>query len=437
MALVLVFIIIPYFVDQLDGFVNLVLQKDWPIAKAYKTPLLLFSIIYTFLFDRSRKYSLMLFIYLLLFAFSTILNIHDQYSDLGVISSDLGYNLKIFSLPILYFFFVVFYRQNPFPSFLFIRNVFLFLFYAFGAAILLSYMGFGLSFYGMTQEGESIGQQGYFSAGNEIGGFLILIASLFYYYAFRTKSVFYMFASFGITMAIGLLMGSKTAMITSFICFIGVFYLVKIYDRKTLVITRLDASLIITFAGMIFLTVLFINQILDFLHPTIRYFTYRYNLSGDMVRFLTSGRLDRAEAVLNNYFNNLSFMHMLFGQGYTYSKTFVIPNTHYTKAEMDFPDFLSICGLVGATLIYLFWLYLWIRVFREFRHRKNELATPLLLALGILIINSNISGHIIYSNIITPSLAYIAAFVIKAEKNTTSQHEVTNTLYHPNENPAA
>lgn len=416
LAVVLVFIIIPYFIDQIDGFVNLVLMKDWPIAKSYKTPILLYAISYTFLYDKTKKYSMMLLIFLVLFTASTMVNIHDQFPEFNVISTDLGYLLKIFSLPILYFFFVVFHEKNGFPSEIFVKKSNLFIFFAFVVAIVLSYFGFGLSFYGTTQQGESIGQQGYFIAGNEIGGFLILVSSLFYFYSIRTNSVVNMFLSFGLTVITGMIMGSKTAILGTAICFIGVFFMVKKYDKKILVLNKLDASLILTVAGMIFISIIFIDQILDFLNPSIRYFTYRYNLSGDPITFLTSGRFDRAEAVMNNYLNNLSVGHMLFGQGYTISKTLKIPNTKYGKAEMDFPDFLCIIGLLGAVLIYLFWIYIWSRIYIKYLRRKNELTIPLVVAMGILIINSNISGHILYSGVINPSLAYLAAFVLKGKK---------------------
>ena len=155
----------------------------------------------------------------------------------------------------------------------------------------------------MDQAGESIGNQGYFTAGNEISGFFILLANLFYFYALREKKALYMFGSLCITISIGLLMGSKTAMISTIICFIGIFILVKKYDKKTFVLTKLDSSLIFTFSIMIALSIVFINQIIDFMQPTIHYFTYRYKLSNDLVKFLTSGRLYRADAVLNNYSN--------------------------------------------------------------------------------------------------------------------------------------
>lgn len=412
-VVILVFIIIPYFIDQVDGFVNLVLNKGWPIAKLYKTPLLLYAIGYVFIYDKTKKYALALLLCLFLFVAATLVNVYDLYPEAGTLSSDLGYLLKIFAFPILYFYFSVFHTYNPFPDYAFIKKVFLFLFFAFSMAIIASYFGFGLSFYGETEDGESIGQQGYFSAGNEISGFLILLVSLFYFYAFRTVNVVYMFTSLGLVVGVCLLMGSKTAMLTSIICFFSVYALIKIYERKTLFINKLDASLIVTFTASIIIGIIFISQIAEIIQPITGRLVYRYRLSGDVVRFLTSGRLYRAEAVMNNYTENFSFAHMLFGQGYEYSKTLKIPNVRYSKAEMDFPDILCICGIVGVSMIYSFWIYIWTKIFLLFTRRKNQLSIPLLITLTILIINSNISGHIIYSSIINPSLAYLSVFVLK------------------------
>jgi len=409
----MVFIVIPYFIDQINGFVNLVLNRDLPISKAYKTPMLLFAIIYTFLFDKTRRYSIMLIILLLLMSASTVVNIYDQYPQFDDLASDLGYMLKIFSFPVLYFFFAVFHTRNPFPEEQFVRKIFLFLFGAFGVAILLSYMGFGIPFYGTTREGESIGQQGYFISGNEISGMYLLYASVFYYYVFKSESIINMFLGLAVGIGVGMLMGSKTAIGSSIICFFGIYFLLKMYRRKIGVINKVDASILVTFTGIMFLGVIFISQISEIIQPVIRHFTYRYNVSGDVVRFLTSGRLERAEGVLNNFINNYSFGHMLFGEGYTMSKTLQIANWRYSNSEMDIIDIMCIAGIFGVTIIYSFWTYIFLKIYQVFRNRSHELAVPLTIAFAILIINSVLSGHIIYSGVVTPNLAYLSVFILK------------------------
>ena len=56
-VVVMVFIIIPYFIDQIDGFINLVLMQKMPLSKLYKTPMLFYAIGYTLYYDRQKKYS--------------------------------------------------------------------------------------------------------------------------------------------------------------------------------------------------------------------------------------------------------------------------------------------------------------------------------------------------------------------------------------------
>lgn len=412
-VVVMVFIIIPYFIDQIDGFINLVLMQKMPLSKLYKTPMLLYAIGYTLYYDRQKKYSAVLLFILFLIVAGIVFNVLNLYLQFGDVTTDAGYMLKIFTLPILYFYFAVFHSRNPLPDHSFMKKLFLFLFFAFGLAILFSTFGFGIPFYGITEEGESIGQQGYFAAGNEISGMYLLFASIFYYYIFRSRSVIYMFIGFGLGVGVGVLMSSKTAIASAIICFLGNYFLVKNYDRKMLVINKVDASLIMTFVGLILLTILFINPIIDFTEPIIGHFRYRYRMSGDVIRFLTSGRLDRAEAVLANFSNNYSIPHMLFGKGYTFTNTLDIRNSRYAKAEMDFPDILSIAGVIGVLTIYAFWLYIWVHIYKKYRLRENELAIPCVMALAILIINSNISGHILYSGLINPPLAYLAVFILK------------------------
>lgn len=420
---VMVFIIIPYFIDQLDGFVNLVLMMKLPLSKMYKTPLLLYAIGYTLYFDRQKKYSAMIVMILLLIVIGMLLNTLNLYLKIGDISADAGYMLKIFSLPILYFYFATFHSRNPLPDDTFVKKVFLFLFGAFGVAIILSCFGFGIPFYGTTEEGEAIGQQGYFAAGNELSGMYLLFASVFYYYVFRSYSILYMFLGFGIGIGIGVLMSSKTAIGSALICFLGNYFLMKNYDRRMMVINKLDASLILVFTGVVLMVIVFINPILDYINPIIGHFRYRYRVSGDVIKFLTSGRLDRASAVLDNFANNYSIPHMLFGKGYTFTNTLDIRNSRYAKAEMDFPDILSIAGVLGVAMIYMFWFYIWYHIFKKYRIRENDLSIPCVMAVAILIINSNISGHIIYSGLINPPLAYLAIYILKRGRKKVSDEE--------------
>ena len=71
---------------------------------------------------------------------------------------------------------------------------------------------------------------------------------------------------------------------------------------------------------------------------------------------------------------------MLFGKGYTFTNTLDIRNSRYAKAEMDFPDILSIAGVIGVLTIYLFWLYIWVHIYKKYRLRENELAIPCVMA---------------------------------------------------------
>lgn len=414
----MIFIVIPYFLDQVNGFVNLVLNTDFPISKVYKTPILLYAIIYTLMYDRSRRYSFMLLIFLLVMMVSLIINANVFYLTAGDLSVDFGYQLKIFSLPIQYFFFVVFHKKNPFPDEAFVKKLFLFLFFAFSIAIFLSYFGLGIPFYGTTDEGESIGQRGYFISGNEISGMYLLFTSMFYFYVFRSQSIIYMFVGLGICMGVGMLIGSKTAIGSSLVCFLGNYVLQKKYYKKMLTISKLDAGLILTFTLFILVGIIFINQIFDVMQPIIGHFKYRYKTSGeDLLRFLTSGRLDRAVAVLDNYAYNFSFVHKLIGQGYSTTKLFHIPNWRYPNCEMDIIDIMCISGLIGMSMIYGFWSYVCLRVYLIYQNRKSELAIPVGLGLGILIINSIITGHVIYSGVVTPSMAYLTAYILSKKKD--------------------
>ena len=171
-------------------------------------------------------------------------NVLNLYLQFGDVTTDAGYMLKIFTLPILYFYFAVFHSRNPLPDHSFMKkyscSCFLLLVWRFCSPLL------GLEFHftvprkrGNRSASRDTLLQVMKSAG------CTCFCKHFYYYIFRSHSVIYMFIGFGLGVGVGVLMSSKTAIASAIICFLGNYFLVKNYDRKMLVVNKVDASLII------------------------------------------------------------------------------------------------------------------------------------------------------------------------------------------------
>ena len=407
-----IFIILPFFIDQIDGFIFEEFQQELPISKIYKTPLLLFSIGFVLIFSSERKYKIWLSVFMLFVLISQLVSTLYAQPTLDTLLTDFGHLLKIFAFPILYFFFMTYFRTIPLPSFNAIKKLYLFLFFSFSAAIIFSFFGFGIPFYGYTKEGESIGQQGYFISGNAISAFYLLISSIFYFIIIRSRHVLLLFAGGTLSIMIGLLMGSKTAILSSILCFIGVYVANKIYEKKTFTVNKSDTVFLISITGFIIFGIIFFERILDTINPIYRNYSYRYRMSDTFLDFITNGRVYRAAFEMNYFAMKLPLPQMLFGRGYSHYQSVNVPNTKFSSAEIDFIDILHIAGFVGVLLIYSFWFYLWYRVLKNFLSGKHEISISLLIALSVLILNSNLSGHIIHSALLNLNLAFLAAYAM-------------------------
>ncbi len=422
----LVFIILPFFIDQIDGFIFQEFNRDLPISKIYKTPLLLFAMAFVFIYSRDRPFRIWLSVFFLFLLISQAVNLYFVHLPLGPLLTDFGHILKIFTFPILYFFLMTYYRKRPLPTFLSIRKLYNFLFICFCIAIVLSYFGFGIPFYGYTKSGESIGQQGYFISGNAISAFFLLISCLFYYYIVRSHRFWLLFSGGALSIMIGLLMGSKTAILSSIICFVGVYVAVKYYERKILHMNRSDALFLVTVVGFVVGGVVFFDEILNTISPIYRNYSYRYRMSDTFLEFLTSGRVYRAEFELGYYAHRLPFLQMLFGRGYTDYHSVGVPNTKFSSSEIDFIDILHIAGFFGVILIYGFWIFMWYRVLKQFLSRKHPINIPLLVGLSVLLLNSNMSGHIIHSALLNLNLAFLCVFALQVNEKEKPSPAITN-----------
>ncbi|GEM_PF-2300966 len=407
------FIILPFLVDQINGFAFSELNISFSFSKLYKTPLIMLAFLYVVIFDNKGYFKIALLLLLLFIMISQFINFYVNKQDFDSLTQDFGYLLKIFTFPIVYCFMAVYYSHNPLPDFNIIRKLYIGLFLSFALAIFLSYFGFGIPFYGITKEGESIGHQGYFISGNEISAFYLFIVCIFYYLMVKTEKLKYIFSAGALSICIGLIMGSKTAIISAVVCFAGVYALYKVYFRKTSLITKADIIFLVSFVGFAIICFIFIDEILDAINPVYRTFLYRYRTSQSFMDFITSGRNIRAEFELNYFASSQPLIQMIFGKGYTLYKSINVPNTKHYSAEIDFIDVMNIAGAAGVVIIYAFWIVIWFRIYKMFIHRKSEYSIPLLISVTILFLNSNISGHIIYAALLSFNLGFLALIAKK------------------------
>lgn len=413
--------LLPIFVDQLNGFLVYELSFTLSISQIFKSFYLLAFLGIIILYDsKGEKRVFSLFYILLLFLPIVIVNSYtlSKYSDMH---GDIAFFSKLLMLPLTYFTFsITLEKRSDFHN-LYTNKLIVILFMTVFIAMLFSLAGYGRSNYGIAEGGITYGFRGYFIAGNEIGALYIMLYSLFLYYAMYVKrtSLFIIFSIVcgGIT---ALLMVTKTVLLAFILITFGLPIMLTIYERGNLLFSpsaymrKLYMSTVVLFTLSITVgSILFLERIM----ANMDRMTFNLNRAGNIVSFLLSGRDKRAGPVLDFYYNHYSPIEILFGSGWNHFQYAIEKNGDQLTAEMDLIDLLLSNGLIGVMTIYGFWIYMVIKIFKIMVKRETALSVPLFIASMLLFINSFFSGHILYSAMLTFYLGFFFA-LLNAKVNT-------------------
>ena len=429
--LIYLYSIIPFISDQLNGFFREEFNIVSPISQITKTILLGGSIFYIALSPKSKKRHILYLIFFLTVSIIGSVNGMLNYNEYTISSflTDLGYGLKLLSFPLVYITFLMIFK--PYVGSLYgyhkikatVLRIVNIQFFVLLIALLLGNMGYGISFYNTFSDYNTVGTQGYFIAGNELSAFYILLYGIVFY-QFSKKGLLSILFILSLGILTGWLIGSKTAIGGSVLISIANIYLNKNYHGQIFKFTRIELAIVIFVVLAFVLVSVFIDEIIYFITPIIHLWDYKYRIVSEenIFAFLFSGRQHRLAYIVTEYLPNREFLESLFGEGYSYSKVTFIPSADggylpYSSSETDFVDMTSIFGILGSLGIYFVYLYMLKKTYYIYKHRIEEASIPIVFTFLVLIVLSQLSGHIVYASLMNFTAGIYIAFLDFSKKH--------------------
>ena len=284
---------------------------------------------------------------------------------------------------LIYFFVVKYVKQYPDWSYQSIKKIFKISTIVVVVNVLIGLIGLGYSAY---IQGD--GFRGYFNAGNELSGVVMILFPFILFtlgLKYGTKNVKYI----GITLLLlttVALMGTKTALL---VMLFTIPVIPQLYKKK---INLAKISIILILSVSVLVVILY--QILDYYGMMDRWIWFYER--GGVEEIIFSGR-DKFWEEEKLEFYNANIFIQLFGLGE--SRT----------VEMDPFDTLLNYGYVGVLLCYSFYIYLFIK---SWKYRRQNMLAKLVLYVNILILGaSSFAGHIIYSGMASWLIALINTLI--------------------------
>lgn len=246
----------------------------------------------------------------------------------------------------------------------------------------------GLFGLGYSAYNTGNGIRGFFNAGNELSGVVMILFPFVLYeigliYGLKSKRYIGTLLILLTTVA---LMGTKTALL---VMLLTIPIIPQLYKKKTNVIKLATIFCIsISFLGII------LYHVLDSFGLLNRWLWFYEK--GGLERLIFSGRDEFWQEEKIEFYNGNFFIH-LFGLGE--SRT----------VEMDPFDALLNYGYVGFILCYSFYFYLLVK---SWKYRNKNMIAKLIFYINILILGaSSFAGHIIFSGMASWLIALINTLV--------------------------
>lgn len=389
----IIWIIIRYSLlfDTINGFI-LHGGNDLPISQAFKM-LLLTLVAIRLAGTRNIVYIFLIIVY------TSVLLVHLSLGQsAGQLGETINHLFKFLSVPIYFIYARFQLKQNPELTFVRIRKAMFT-----NTLILVGNVWIGLLGLGYAQYGDSIGYRGYFYAGNEVSGVMLMLFPFVLYQVivkYGMLSIKYVIINLLILIT-GVLTITKTALlgVVLTVCFIPLIKPGSVSrKRKRWIFALLVLSMPVI--GFIFYYGITQSGIID-------RWLFFYDRNG--LWFLLSGREDRVIGEIVDYLA-AGWSGWLLGLGGN------------RTVETDPFDTLFNYGILGVVFVYGFYIYL-LTIARI--HRKKRLYAPLIYFCDIMILcASALSGHILFSGMAGIFIALVNSLVFYegTEKKTLPKH---------------
>jgi len=386
-------------VDMFTGFFVLEVGLDLKLSLIYK--LIMLFVIFNIITMLSIRVATVVFFILTGLLFSTgvmFLN----FGQLNLFLKDLAAALKLI-VPVTifsYLFLIAKYDLNILIKWG--RLALWSNFIALNVNLFIGLLGFGYKSYEFGN-GEGIGINGYYTAGNELGGVFVLFFSYALIRAWDKNKFLYLLLSI-LTLIWGVLIATKTTILSSIL----LVSLIPIFAERNLFFFLTPLKLILT-SFLLFMSVfsyIYISPMLSSLTIWER-FVWIYESKG-ILGLILSGRELYSTNLLVIFSEKYSVVQWLFGAGVSG----IMQYTDKFSAEIDIVDIFVWLGSFGVfiMLITLF-LFIW-HSYQALKISSSQYAPAAAVSNIILISLSFLSGHIITSGILGFGWALLNGMVL-------------------------
>lgn len=392
-------------IDSLTGFVQLEMGITLKLSLIFKTPLI--ALMLTVLMLLNKQAFLLILSILICFLVGPLLQLLIL-QNLDYFFLDFSFALKL-TMPIIVFMYIKELFKNSGTIYQhYCKKALIFAGCIVIANLILGIAGKGYSTYGQNDTG--VGITGYFYAGNELGGLLIITFCYFLHSIWNNFRKFYFIAASSF-LVLSILVATKSAVLGALLSGL----LIPFVNERQYIFRFTKLKLfVISFAfiaGFLFI-LLFLDVFVE--SSFFGRLEWAYKKFG-LLGLIFSGRQEFIVNSFELYSNTSSIMEILFGKGVT---GIISVNSKYS-AEVDPIDTLVWFGITGLFVMLVFAFYFIVFSFKKLS--KSVYAPGALLANCLLLFLAFFSGHIWTSGMLGISWAVFNGLLLT---KTTAQREL-------------
>ena len=396
LALLSIFLLI----DAINGLFVLSFGIETQLSVLYKALILTLLLIYLSLHNvKALMVIVGLYVTLLLGEALAIVMLRSSAAYVGFV---VQHAVKVIT-PLVLFFFLLDRYKRDYQLYLKLEQVMFINCGIFLANILLGWFGIGFSTYGGGVSATSIGVKGFFYAGNEISAMMIVFAGFYLARSYMQSKLRFIFVAV-MWLCVGVLISTKTAILSVIILAVAIPMVLE--GRRIFQFNNTPSLVFYTLLVAVAFQGLLIYQAFEgtLLFNKLSFFLAK----GGWVGLILSGR-DQFVTVMWDYFIAAeSVSSMLIGNGVSYYADHI-----KYSSEMDLPDMFFWHGIVGVMITLGIFLMLTFYSAANFFKQLYPYARVVFLINVLLLIISNLSGHIFTSGMLAflwPCFAIMAKY---------------------------
>ncbi|MDA9371670.1 O-antigen ligase family protein [Porticoccaceae bacterium] len=396
LALLSIFLLI----DAINGLFVLSFGIDTQLSVLYKALILMLLLIYLSLHNVKALMVISgLYFTLLLGEALAIVMLRSSAAYVGFV---VQHAVKVITPLVLFFFLLDRYKRDG-QLYLKLERVMFINCGIFLANIFLGWFGVGFSTYGGGVSATSIGVKGFFYAGNEISAMMIVFAGFYLARSYTQSKLRFIFVAV-MWLCVGVLISTKTAILSVIILVFAIPMVLE--GRRIFQFNNTPSLVFYTLLVAVALQGLLIYQAFEgtLLFNKLSFFLAK----GGWVGLILSGR-DQFVTVMWDYFIAAeSVSSMLIGNGVSYYADHI-----KYSSEMDLPDMFFWHGIVGVMITLGIFMMMTFYSAANFFKQLYPYARVVFLINVLLLIISNLSGHVFTSGMLAflwPCFAIMAKY---------------------------